>query len=585
MRAKSLNPFNLLAGPYALSWQNHIVFLVLALLSLGFFDIDRLGGNFASWFIVFVAGFSATVLIIEVGKRQAKRFKAPSIKAVYLLLTLVVTGVIRGLVVYEVGFLLNLIPRSELLYRAVSAPLFVLTSYVLSNALVASFLSYRAEARRLALDLQRLNESRSAYESDLQFVNQQQRNRVRELLSAPMWELQKKLETADDPIKLQDALLTMKSINTEVIRPLSHELSATVADPTDRQEGYSPDSVSRIRWPKKVKLSETQPAWLFFGVVLVLGLNSQIALTSFWQGIQIVAVSFSPVVILFWLEKKFFRNIPLTAWAAIVVSTAMGLIGSIIGGALATVLNLPASEIFWWQAISFTLVVKTTNLIYGIFLEGWRQSLVQLAEVNGQQRTINSRLRQQLWLGQKALAMELHGSVQATLQALALRLARMQEVNLVEISQVLEQVRKALSRIENQEYLAGQQFESLLTELKELWEGTASIDWEISAEAELALEKDPGLARCAFEVIRESVTNAVKHGSASEIVIVISLADYFLRLRIANNGSISEVREASLGSELMDQLCLNRSLRQIDNQVVLEAELALSPQSLQESLV
>ena len=85
--------------------------------------------------------------------------------------------------------------------------------------------------------------------------------------------------------------------------------------------------------------------------------------------------------------------------------------------------------------------------------------------------------------------MELHGSVQATLQALALRLARMQEVNLVEISQVLEQVRKALSRIENQEYLAGQQFESLLTELKELWEGTASIDWEISAEAELALEK------------------------------------------------------------------------------------------------
>ena len=181
--------------------------------------------------------------------------------------------------------------------------------------------------------------------------------------------------------------------------------------------------------------------------------------------------------------------------------------------------------------------------------------------------------------------MELHGSVQATLQALALRLARMQDINLVEISQVLEQVRKALSRIENQEYLAGQELSSLLTELRELWEGTANIEWSISSDAQSTLDLDPGLARCAFEVIRESVTNAVKHGSASEISIRIELAEYSLRLAISNNGSVSEVRAVSLGSELMDQLCLSSNLKQEDNSVVLEAELALSPQVLQESLV
>lgn len=585
MRERQLNPLNLLAGQHALSWQNHVVFFVITLLALGFFDIDRLGGNFASWFVVFLAGFSITVALIELGKRLAKNLASPRSKAVYLLFLLAVVGVVRGLVVYEVGLLLNLIPASELIYRAISAPLFVLTAYALSNALIASFLNYRAEARRLALELQKLNESRSAYESDLQFVNQQQRNRVRELLSAPMWELQKKLETADNPSKLQDALLTMKSIITDVVRPLSHELSATVSEPADRPGASNLDAVSRIRWPKKIKLSETQPAWPFFGVVLVLGLNSQIALTSINQGLQIVSIALLPVALLFWLEKRLFRDAELRAWTAISISSAFGLLGSAIGGGLVTWLELPTSEIFWWQAISLILVIKTTNLVYGIFLAGWRQSLEQLAEVNGQQRTINSRLRQQLWLGQKALAMELHGSVQATLQALALRLARMQDVNLVEISQVLEQVRKALSRIENQEYLAGQEFSSLLTELRELWEGTANIEWSISNDAQSTLDRDPGLARCAFEVIRESVTNAVKHGSASEISIRIELAEYSLRLAISNNGSISEVRAVSLGSELMDQLCLSSNLRQEDNSVVLEAELALSPQVLQESLV
>jgi len=179
--------------------------------------------------------------------------------------------------------------------------------------------------------------------------------------------------------------------------------------------------------------------------------------------------------------------------------------------------------------------------------------------------------------------MELHGSVQATLQALALRLSRMQEINLVEIGQVLEQVRKALGRIENQEYLAGQEFNSLLEELKELWDGTAAINWSITSGAKITLDQDLGLARCVFEVIRESVTNAVKHGSASALSIEISLKSNFLLLRIANNGVITDSGDVSFGSELMNQLCLSSNLKQEGQLVVLEAELALSP-VLQESL-
>lgn len=571
-----------MAGPYALSWQGHILFFVSSLLALGFFDIDRLGGNFANWFVVFILGYLTTVALIELGKRGRNKFAKPGIRAFYLLALLTLTGAVRGLVVFSVGSALGLIPENELIYRLVSAPIFVLTTYILSNALFASFLMYREESRRLSADLQRLNESRNAYEADLQFVNQQQRNRVRELLSAPMWELQKKLETADDPAKLQNALLTMQSINTDVVRPLSHELSASVGQIVVPEGSQRNGENIRFLWPKQVNLSEAQSPMMLFVLLLGLGLNSQIALTSFAQGLEIVVVSMIPFITVFTLEKIWFRKSSIAPTLAILISTLSGLVGSAIGGNLALWLNLATTELYWWQTISLVLIVKTGNLVYGIFRAGWQVSLNKLSEVNEQQRAVNSRLRQQLWLGQKALAMELHGSVQATLQALALRLSRMQEINLVEIGSVLEQVRKALSRIENQEYLAGQELMSLLEELRELWEGTAAISWSITPEAQATLDKDPGLARCAFEVIRESVTNAVKHGSASALTIEIGLSSTALQLRISNNGIMTDSGDVSLGSELMDQLCLSSNLKQEGQLVVLEAELALSP-VLQES--
>ena len=573
-----------MAGPYALSWQGHIIFFVASLLALGFFDIDRLGGNFASWFIVFILGFLTTFALIEFGKLGGRRFAKPETRAFYLLAVLTLTGVVRGLVVFSAGTFLGLIPANDLVYRLISAPLFVLTTYVLSNALFASFLMYRDEARRLSQDLQMLNESRNAYEADLQFVNQQQRNRVRELLSAPMWELQKKLETADDPAKLQNALLTMQSINTDVVRPLSHELSASVGQVVAPIGSQRAAQNIGFLWPKRVNLSEAQSSLMLFVLLLVLGLNSQIALTSIGQGLQIVLVSMIPLTAVFALEKTLFRSFSISPFTAILISTISGLIGSAIGGNLALSLQLATTDLFWWQAISLVLIIKTGNLVYGIFRAGWQESLEKLSEVNEQQRAVNSRLRQQLWLGQKALAMELHGSVQATLQALALRLSRMQEINLVEIGQVLEQVRKALSRIENQEYLAGQEFKSLLEELRELWEGTAEVTWSISPDAQATLDGDPGLARCAFEVIRESVTNAVKHGSASALAIEIGLSSTALQLRISNNGLMTDPGDAALGAELMNQLCLSSNLKQEGQLVVLEAELALSP-VLQESLL
>jgi two-component sensor histidine kinase len=551
---------------------------VLAVLTLGFFDVDRLGGNFGSWFVVFLAGFIVTVVSIEVGKRFVSNSLNQTWRAIQIGFLLLIAGLIRGATIFLTGQANGLIPEDDLVFRLVGGPIFVFSSYLVSNAILASFANFREESALLFAERERLARSQNSYASDLELVTQQQRNRVSDLLLPAMWELQKKLETATDPTKLQDALLSMQSLNNEIVRPLSKELSEKIGTPLLEAVEEDLPAPSQPKLAERVRLSEVQPPWLYFGISILIGLNSQIAFTSVRDGLVIVGTALIPPVTMFFLERITIGRKLLPVATALFVSGMLGGIAGFIGGILVSYTGLAISSIFIWQSTLLVFLLKATNTVFGMYLKGWKGSVEQLKEVTAVQRVVNSRLRQQVWLGQKALAMELHGSVQATLQALAMRLGRMQDPQPEELEQILTAVRQSLHRIENQDYLAGQDLHSLLEELKELWEGTADVRWNESTEVLNLLELDPGLARCTFEVIRESVTNAVKHGNATEIDIEMQVAEQTLSVRVSNNGKLANKGKESVGATLLDQLCLTRELSVEGDKTIFKAELAINPQ-------
>lgn len=577
MKIKKWNPFSLLGSKHALRPTNHIFFLVVAVMALGFFDVERLGGNFGSWFVVFLIGFLVTVAAIELGKRLSLDISNSNLAAIQASLILLTAGLIRGLTVFFTGQALELIPQNDFIFRLVGGPIFVFSVYLASNSILASFAGFREESNKLLAEKERLEFSQSNYSSDLELVTQQQRNQVSDLLLPAMWELQKKLSTATDPAKLQDALLTMQSLNNEVVRPLSKALSEDVAAPNLQEVVQNLPSTNQPKLEDKVRLAEVQPPWLYFGILLLIGLNSQIAFTSVSQGLTIVGIALVPIAALYLIERASFGKTPIAVGPALFLSAFLGGLAGFMAGILVSYTGLAFSSIFIWQSTLLVATLKATNTIFGMYLGGWERSVDQLREVTQLQRIVNSRLKQQVWLGRKALAMELHGSVQATLQALAIRLSRMQDPDPKELAEIMSAVRQSLERIENQDYLAGQDLKALLLELKELWEGTCQVTWKISKSATAYLKGDPGLARCTFEVIRESVTNAVKHGSATKISIEIDLREQALMLRVVNNGDLVVEQKESFGTELMDQLCLSRQLNVEGKKTTLTAELALNP--------
>lgn len=570
MNPVASNPLLLLGGKYFLNWRNHFVFAIVAMLTAVVFDANRLGGRPRDWFILALIGIAVTIGSLEIVKPILRRIKSGRSGA--LIATLLVVGFFRGLTLYCVGISMNLVPDEDVVYRLIGAPLFVFFSYLISSAVFEPYLNYRENYQSLSEESSRLQQAKESYSQDLMLFNQQQRSRVRELLSPPIWELQKKLEEAEDIAAIQDALLKMQAINNDVVRPLSKEL-AFATELTKQISKGTRQPFRRI--PRQIDLAENLPFGFFVLVTSSLSFSSLITTTSSVAGLLLGAVTLGPVFIAFQFERVLFGGRPILASIGIPSSIAFSFAAGLASGLIGPALGLETPSNFEFVAALYVAIAKSFTLAYAITQRSWNQSLLELIHVTDELKRVNSWLRQRLWLGQKSLAMELHGSVQSTLHAMAARLSRMEHPNRQQLEEVVRTIRESLNRIENQEYLAGGSFQSLLAELRELWDGTAEISWKISADAEKLLEDDLGLARCLFEVIREAVVNAVKHGDAKRIDLVLSILDNELDFSVVNDGLLVSGRSGE-GEKLFDQICLTHNIKSEGSQVLFSGKLSIS---------
>lgn len=571
MEFRSSNPFTLLGGKYFLNWRNHVAFGVIALIAAILFDTSRIGGRASDWLLIGLFGVAVTVVSIEIAKPILKKVKSRLSLAVST--ALLIAGAIRGVSIFLFGSTLGLIPETDFVFRLFGGPIFVFFFYLTSSSIFEVYLNFKQQSSLLQEEKNRLEQAKETYVHDLVAFNEQQRARVRELLSPSIWELQKKLEVAGDRPSVETALLQMQAINNEVVRPLSHSLISPQF--AEKRAPNNQPTGAKIAWPPAVSLGDNIPVGFFILIASSIGFSSQVATNGFFQGVALTAIGVATATLVLIFERALLKELYLPIWVAIPISSATGFLSGLLGVFLATMLGLTIDPIFYLLAGIYFAIAKAMSISYALFKRAWSNSLDEIRNVTDELKVVNSWLRQQIWLGQKSLAMELHGSVQSTLHAMAARLSRMKEINRDELQEIVAAIRDSLASIENEEYLDGEDFVSLLQDLKELWEGTTSISWNISPEAQAELNQNLGLARCLFEVAREAVINAVKHGEATEIKLEISRSDQMLELAISNNGKLAKTAGGS-GQKLFNQVCHSHSLRQDPSMVVFSAELALS---------
>ena len=572
----SSNPFLILGKRQSLGWRNHVGFIFPAFVSAALFDSQRNSGEILAWLGVAGVGVLVTIVSIETLSLLLRKSRWQTPHPFLATIILLGSGFLRGLSIFLWAGNLGLIDDSELLYRLVGGPIFVFTSYLMFNWVVDEYLEYVKQLAALTAERESLENGSLEFEAQIVSLQEMQKANIREMLTPAIWELQKQLSGAKSKRDISDAIFALRSINERIVRPLSHELSTASTD--DQVSASAPGELARqsYRWPKAVMFSKAIESQFFVFASIAISFSAIVSTFGPLRGFFALAIASVVSYLVVALSARFGRRL-VSPGLGLVFSALLGAAnGAIVAVVIASLQLTPLSP-FLSQAAVFYSITLALTFFLGVLRLQRELSLQEFEQMVEQRKLLNSRLRQRVWLGRKALAMELHGSIQGALQSVAMRLSRLDSPSAADLNLAVDEVNRAMENLEREDHLAGKQLETLLQELKLLWDGALEIELDLDRSALEKLDKDSSVSRCVLEAAREAITNSAKHGKAQNAKISLRTVDQLALLTIENDGTMPTGSKAGKGFELYETISYRHSLEKNGNKVRLVLEIPLSP--------
>ncbi len=576
MAERSVSPLSALGGKHALNWRTHLFFALPSVVTGLINDFGRLGGDPVSWFLVVFAGFAVTVASIEVlAQIHIRLFGKP--KTLSNLAILMIAGLIRGATVFYVGWLLGVMPQSELWFRLSAAPLYVTAVYMVFNTLVVAYLYQREIDQELRREQYSLNQSRLEFAQEIDRLRLAQRSKISELVTPSLWEISKHLNDAKLSKDASAIVRALRGLNEDVVRPLSHELAKRFDPPTLTAAAPFLTKLGRLTLPKRTTLGQSLAVGWTALTAFVLGYSMLSASSNPLQGLVTALVLTSWFGLVTYALKAVTVNLEHPTWLGFIASIPVGALVGLTAWPFTFWETLTLPETFLVQSSVFFSIAYPSIYLMAVANNQSEISQAQLRAIVEELRLLNSQLRQQVWLDQKMLATELHGSVQATLHATALQLSKIDQPTIADLEKVRDAVDRALARLGQTSYLEGESFEQVLADISEVWEDTCKIEYHIQPQALQALEQQ-SLARSTIEVVREATTNAIKHGKAKNIKVTITQSGQLLELIVDNDGQELVTNTQGLGTSVISDLTHSHRLYKTRDGVRFTATIALGLQ-------
>lgn len=577
MAERTVSPLSALGGKHALNWRTHLFFALPSVVTGLINDYGRLGGDPVSWFIVVIAGFAVTVAAIETLQQiHIRLFGKP--RTVSNLMILLTSGLIRGLTVFYVGWLLGVMPQSEFWFRLSAAPMYVTAVYMVFNTLVVAYLNQREIDQELRREQYSLTQSRLEFAQEIDRLRLAQRARINEMITPSLWEISKHLNDAKLSKDASAIVRALRGLNEDVVRPLSHDLAKRFDPPTLTAAAPFLTKLGRLTLPKLSTLGQSLPVGWTALTAFVLGFSMLSASSNPLQGLITALVLTSWFGLVTYGVKSLTANFEHPTWIGFLFSIPVGALVGLTAWPFTLWATLTLPPAFLVQSALFFSIAYPSIYLMAVAQNQSELSQAQLRGIVEELRLLNSQLRQQIWLDQKMLATELHGSVQATLHATALQLSKIDKPAIKDLEKVRDAVDKALARLGQTAYLEGEQFSQVLKDIAEVWEGACAIEYQIQPAATAALESQESLARSTVEVLREATTNAIKHGQAKNIKVSITLNGQLLDLIVDNDGSELVSGSKGLGTSVISELTHSHKLYKTRDGVRFTAAIALGLQ-------
>ena len=561
------------SGPVALSNRVLLQFAPISFLLVLVSNPSRLSGSYLAWTLVATVGLIATVLAL-LAFRATVLPSTPGRKPMRLLTSIayLVAGLVRGTSVYLTGAALGLMPPGEFVFRLIGGPLFVYGAISMLAIFNASRIRHESTLAKLEIEKAELDELRGGIRERIRLQRADLLKRVQNVLAPVVDEVKNQLESS--PTELSHRL---RDVVETVVRPLSHDIGkgSKLDDQANTISNRAALANAKSRFPTRLSAGAMiVPELTGFATASIAIAANAINFPN--QALLGSLISLAAVYLGYKILQKALQNLWVHFVIALFISISGAVAVSLFTGFALSLFKLQLSLPLLLQFI-LSQIVLTLITFYMQFLRTQRRDAeVEMTRVVSDLAILNSQLRQEVWLNRRRIASILHGSVQAALYASAIKLAKVESPTKDEIESVQHDIAGAISKLESGD--GGETFVDVLGQIKEVWEGAVEVQLpEMTPQILRQLESNQVASACAAEVVREAVSNAVKHGKAEHVVIALEpTSEHLLGITVTNDGQpLPAEIEAGYGSSILDEVAFAWHLENRGGYTVLGAAIAI----------
>lgn len=551
-------------------------FFVLVTAVLSFLtDALRLDSLDPLWILASATGWTPALIIGIIYKGAVlNRFPERRFAALNLLVA-GLAGVSRNLTVGWMASLLELDNSSIWAFRAFGGFIIGSAVFAIWAAGLGSRIEYVASLEKLAIAQRRLVRTREQIPEQLTNVNAMLEARTRESLIPQFETIRMRVGQTDS---IPNAVEHLRHALSQQIRPMMEKLAkekpaqVKVQDIEDyRVVAPKLPEAYRLREKIMVGWSSTM-VWIGIALWFVF-LSTSGGMVKSLIAVAPYTVTLAILKLCVPRQKTFSRN------SGIALTLLFAIISSAASASVLWTFHISLGQ--YLMLIGFVVI---TGLIGPVFLLQVNSRVDQRIE---NERLLqnhlddiakeNARFAQKLWVFRKRWLLVLHGTVQSALTAAIVRLQSSDQEEAVARQLALQDIQRAEQAVKTQ-LEAPQNFERELSDLVRVWRGICDVKTGISERAKRVLYKQADVAFCANEILKEAISNAVRHGSATEARITIDRElDDLLTIKVWNNGTAPDSKDrVGIGSEMMNEVCLRWKLSGSRGDVTLLAELPVS---------
>lgn len=538
-----------------------------------FFDLLFKGDDILLWSLAHVGSIAAFLLFLIIGFSIASRIEDKKGRLIINLLFILLASFARGI---SLVLVVDSLELSEIAAQEIRVP-GMLNSFAIYAAVAALFAGSKDEyqesvdgySRVLQTHTHNLQQNRN----QLDLMHRKIKRVIENDLLFSLKSLQARLQTASktgedlteySKAVLKDLLFRTRRVILDASRIYRPFIGSTPVT-------FTP-TVGTLGHPVGLRSTISPLAPTLFLVPFMLFLASSVSGSS-------TAVNISGSVLLSSLVVALFvslipGHVRVSSYLAFLISGLFGVligIGSFLISDQLVSTSDPARGLAYvpMPMMAITMMAMTAGIVFQQQREVILDALEELKLE--QQRSIDL-VQQEIWQSKRKWDLMLHGHLQGILTAALGRINLNQGADSLT---VLKEVERAI-QITSQGPEPSKDFALLKQELLETWEDVCQLNIEASFDAAEVLKSNSVASESVFEILREAVSNAIRHGNATEFEGKVERADHFLVVEAVNNGSeVHHANPKGIGFRLFEELASDFSIENSGGKVKLNAKVTI----------